>query len=155
MKNKNENVLLQFFFLIRFIVFQEIWWDNNVEISCRQINKGWYTAQICDGTTTLPQQKCHILDITTLNCSNFEGKTLAVQSVRFQHQYVHRGPEFNSWPRQQQIVMNFTTNLSYFSQTTAISTGCAICFGHFSIVLDYWKVAKTYGTPCIYRPIEW
>ena len=29
------------------------------------------------------------------------------------------------------------------------NTGCAICFGHFSIVLDYWKVAKTYGAPCI------
>ena len=93
-------------FLIRFIVFQEIWWDNNVEISCRQINKGWYTAQIYDGTTTLPQQKCHILDITTLNCSNFEGKTLAVQYSGGQRMNDQRAARFNIQPSLWQIVVN-------------------------------------------------
>ena len=57
---------------------------------------------------------------------------------------------------------NFPTNLLFFFLNLKIiellevgnlkvpgSTGCAICFGHFPIVLDYRKAAKTYGGPCI------
>ena len=103
-----------------------------------------FTAQIHNGTATLLQEKCHNPDFTTTDRSilltdshTFEGKSLAVQSAHVKHTSVHRGPEFDSQLHLQKIVIYFTTNLSYFSQTTAISTGCAICFGHFSIVLDY------------------
>ena len=80
-----------------------------------------YTAQIYDGTDTLLQQKCHHLGFTT-DSHTFEGNTLAVQSASALHQYVHRGPRFDSRPHLEQIFVNFTTNMSYFSQITSINS---------------------------------